>query len=138
MSQDNKITLVFWKNEGLALTVGDWRHYYDMVHYDDGAYNAMKEAAQDYYDLLKSSGYVTERDENIETDRYYVIHDATTPNRFFQRVFHPSDIRSLSGKYEKDETFSTGWYNIDCFIECLYDVEHDLTQSKIKKEDICR
>jgi len=138
MSQDREITLIFWKNEGLSVIAGEWRCYYERSYdddYFDGIYDIMKKAAQDYYDYLVY-GHINNRNEYENDDRYFVIHDVTTPDRFFQRIFHSQDIRKLMNKYDIDETFSSGWYNVDCFIECLYDVEHDLT--KIKREDICR
>jgi len=138
MSQDKEITLIFWKNEGLAVIAEEWRCYYERSYDDDyynGIYYIMKKAAQDYYDYLVR-GYITNRDEFVNDDRCFVIHDATTPDRLFQRIFHSGDIRKLVNKYDRDETFSSGWYNTDCFIECLYDIEQDLT--KTKREDVCR
>lgn len=138
MSQEKEITLIFWESEGLAVIAGEWRCYYERFYDDDyynGIYYIMKKAAQDYYDYLVR-GYINNRNEYEHDGEPFVIHDTTTPDRLFQRIFHSKDIRKLVNRYDRDETFSTGWYNIDCFIECLCDIEQDLT--KTKREDICR
>jgi len=138
MSQDKEITLIFSKNEGLAIIAGEWRCYYERSYdddYYDGIYCVMKKAAQDYCDYL-ICGYINKSDEFVNDDKNFIIHDATAPDRLFQRIFHSGDIRKLVNKYDKDETFSSGWYNTDCFIECLYNIEQDLT--KTKREDVCR